>query len=43
MSERRPKLPEYVTRNHRYWDVLAREYEAPGRRAWQSVQPSWGI
>lgn len=43
MSDRQPTLPEYVARNRRYWNVLAREYEEPGRRAWQSVQPSWGI
>lgn len=43
MSESRPTLPEYVTRNRRYWDVLAREYEEPGRCAWQSAEPCWGI
>lgn len=36
-------LPEYIARNRRYWNVLAREYEEPGRRAWQSSEPHWGI
>jgi SAM-dependent methyltransferase len=36
-------LPEYVARNRRYWNSLAREYEEPGRRAWQSSEPHWGI
>lgn len=37
------RLPDYVARNRQYWETLSREYEEPGRRAWQSQQPRWGI
>lgn len=43
MTESRSQLPDYVARNRRAWDVLAREYEEPGRRAWQTDEPRWGI
>ena len=36
-------LPEHVQRNRGYWDEKAAEYEAPGRRAWASDEPSWGV
>lgn len=37
------RLPDYVVRNRKYWEVLSREYEEPGRRAWQAAEPTWGI
>jgi SAM-dependent methyltransferase len=36
-------LPDYVARNRLAWDELAAEYEAPGRRSWESAEPRWGI
>lgn len=36
-------LPDYIVRNRKAWDILSREYEEPGRRAWQSAEPHWGI
>lgn len=36
-------LPDYVIRNRQAWDRMSTEYEAAGRRAWASVEPSWGI
>ena len=36
-------LPDHVIRNRAAWDVLAAEYEAPGRRAWVRTEPDWGI
>ncbi|MGH2400939.1 MAG: SAM-dependent methyltransferase, partial [bacterium] len=35
--------PDYLLRNRQAWDRLSAEYESPGRRAWQSVEPRWGI
>jgi len=32
-----------VRRNRAYWDRLAAEYEAPGRRSWSEEEPRWGI
>lgn len=37
------KLPDYIVRNRKYWETLSREYEEPGRWAWQSPEPRWGI
>jgi SAM-dependent methyltransferase len=34
---------DYVRINRAAWDVQAAEYEAPGRRAWASDEPWWGI
>ena len=36
-------LPDHVRRNRAYWDRLAAEYEAPGRRNWAQDEPTWGI
>ncbi len=33
---------EHVLRNRAAWDVMARDYAAPGRRNWQA-DPHWGI
>jgi SAM-dependent methyltransferase len=37
------ELPEHVQRNRAHWDEQAREYLEPGRRAWASAEPFWGI
>lgn len=34
---------DHVSRNRAVWDVLAAEYEAPGRRSWAAESPQWGI
>jgi SAM-dependent methyltransferase len=39
MSERR----DHVTVNRAAWDVLAAEYEEPGRRNWSRQEVTWGI
>lgn len=36
-------LPEHVRRNREAWDRLSEEYFDPGRRAWASDEPRWGI
>ena len=36
-------LPEHVRRNRVMWDRLAVEYAEPGRQAWASDEPTWGI
>ncbi|HEX5609030.1 MAG TPA: class I SAM-dependent methyltransferase [Solirubrobacterales bacterium] len=36
-------LPEHVARNRAYWNGLASEYEADGRRSWGLEEPAWGI
>ena len=36
-------LPEHVATNRAFWDELASEYVAGGRRNWESEEPSWGI
>ena len=36
-------LPDYAQRNRTYWDRLSAEYDAPGRRNWESSEPRWGI
>lgn len=41
MSEQHD-LPEHVRRNRAAWDIEARDYVEPGRRAWQE-EPRWGI
>jgi len=38
-----PELPEHVRRNRAYWDGMAQEWIEPGRAAWQSEEPYWGI
>lgn len=37
------ELPEHVRRNRTAWDAWAVDYEAAGRRAWESPEPSWGV
>ena len=37
------ELPDHVRRNREDWDLRAQEWEAPGRRAWASGEPTWGI
>lgn len=34
---------DHVKTNRATWDIAAAEYEQPGRRAWHSDEPSWGI
>ncbi len=34
---------DHVRRNREAWDVFAREYVEPGRRAWSFDEPRWGI
>ena len=36
-------LPEHVSRNRAYWDVLARDFVPDGRRNWESEEPTWGV
>src|SRR6201996_1089044 len=36
-------LPEHVATNRAFWDGLASEYVAAGRRNWESEEPVWGI
>ena len=36
-------LPEHVAANREAWDRYALDYVDPGRRAWASTEPSWGI
>lgn len=36
-------LPEHVAANREAWDRYAEGYAEPGRRAWASPKPSWGI
>ena len=36
-------LPEHVRRNREAWDRLSEEYFDPGRQAWASDEPRWGI
>jgi SAM-dependent methyltransferase len=38
-----PDLPEHVRRNRAYWDSMAHEWVDPGRAAWSSQEPYWGI
>lgn len=37
------RVPDYLARNRQAWDRYARDYEEPGRRAWASDEPCWGI
>ncbi len=37
------ELPDHVLANRAYWTRQAAAYVAPGRRAWASAEPSWGI
>ena len=37
------EVPEHVARNRTAWDRFASEYVEPGRRAWASDEPCWGI
>ena len=41
MNERTPS--DHTARNREEWDRLAAEYFAPGREAWASADPFWGI
>ncbi|HXM58765.1 MAG TPA: class I SAM-dependent methyltransferase [Candidatus Dormibacteraeota bacterium] len=36
-------MAEHILRNRAVWDRTAVEYEAPGRHAWESPEPYWGI
>lgn len=36
-------MSDHVVRNRAAWDVSAADYEEPGRRAWASAEPWWGI
>ena len=36
-------LPEHVRRNRDYWDKMADQYTAPGRRNWSTPDITWGI
>jgi SAM-dependent methyltransferase len=36
-------LPEHVRVNREYWDTWAPDWEEPGRGAWASAEPRWGI
>jgi SAM-dependent methyltransferase len=36
-------MAEHILRNRASWDRNAVEYEAPGRRNWESAEPHWGI
>ena len=36
-------LPEHVRRNRAYWDAMAADWVAAGRRRWQEDEPTWGI
>src|SRR5215472_2059961 len=36
-------MTEHILRNRAAWDRSAGEYEAPGRHAWNSAEPYWGI
>src|SRR5215469_13458880 len=36
-------MTEHILRNRAAWDRYAAEYEAPGRHAWESAEPYWGI
>jgi len=36
-------LPEHVRRNRAYWDAVAEDWVAAGRRHWQEDEPTWGI
>jgi SAM-dependent methyltransferase len=35
--------PEHVSRNRIQWDAWAHEYVRPGRKNWESEEPTWGI
>jgi SAM-dependent methyltransferase len=35
--------PEHVLRNRAYWDQLADDFVADGRRNWGQAEPTWGI
>jgi len=37
------ELPEHVARNRTYWDGLAADYVADGRRKWAGEEPVWGV
>jgi SAM-dependent methyltransferase len=37
------ELSDHVRRNRAAWDTWSEEYFAPGRRAWASDDPTWGI
>jgi SAM-dependent methyltransferase len=36
-------LPAHVARNRAYWDAMADDWVAPGRRNWQQAEPHWGV
>jgi SAM-dependent methyltransferase len=34
---------QHVAHNRGYWDGMADDWVAPGRRNWQAAEPSWGV
>lgn len=43
MEEQASELPDHARRNRSYWDAMADQWVAGGRRDWQSPEPVWGI
>jgi SAM-dependent methyltransferase len=43
VSRESARSSHHVARNREAWDVLAAEYVEPGREAWGSNEPFWGI
>jgi SAM-dependent methyltransferase len=37
------ELPEHARRNREEWDRWSAEFVEPGRKAWASAEPDWGI
>ena len=42
-SQRSASISDHVARNREAWDGFAAEYREPGREAWASDEPFWGI
>src|SRR5947209_7320688 len=38
-----PQPSDHIRRNRAVWDEWSKDYFEPGRRAWASDAPSWGI
>ena len=36
-------MSDHIATNRAEWNRAAREYEAPGREAWEAEEPHWGI
>jgi SAM-dependent methyltransferase len=43
VSQKQATSSDHVARNREAWDGFAAEYEGPGREAWASGEPFWGI